>query len=89
MHCFYDCVGAVAFRFGCQAIDERAGEQAAERRDYWYEPQSVRADRFAQHAAFFGKSWRAIAGDPGEKEMLGEAQHPHEELRAEAANDAE
>jgi len=87
--CFYDGVGAVALGFGRQAVDESAGNETSDGRGDRDEPESVRTNRLAERAALFRKPRRKVTCEPDEEDTLREVQHPHEELRAEAADDPE
>jgi hypothetical protein len=46
----------------------------------------VGTDNFSKYAALFGKSWGTVTGKPDQEHVHEEAQHPHEELRAQAAD---
>ncbi len=82
-------VGTVAFCLGRPSVDDGAGDEAADGGDDGDEPQAVRADVLGEAAAFAGKAGRGVAGECDEEELLREVEQPGEELRREAADDAE
>ena len=74
---------------GREVIDGRAGDQAAQRRRHRNQPQPMRADRLAQHAAVLRQIGRRVPRQTYQKQLRGEPQQPGEQLRAQPADDSE
>src|SRR5205809_759398 len=74
-------IRAVAFRFGCEPLDERADDHAAQRRREQDERDAVRADDRLGRATFARQPRRDVARDAAQKYASRDLEQEVEQLR--------
>jgi hypothetical protein len=79
----------VAFCFWGEALHQDPGQESPYGTDQRYEPQSMRASDLAKNSALFLKSRRVITRHLEQEKPHREAQDPHKQLSAQAADDTQ